>query len=149
MRRACLIVTLYCSFLPPSFATPLLLPPTTSLSPLKKTPMNKTRVAKNDAYSWRQSTTADRKPRYGADRSDLFEVRRAPGTRVQRRAEAYKEALLHQFRLDKLPFGGKGGKVYAISYRFLLHCCITYFTKKNCYMDIEMSPLYLGVVRTE
>jgi len=39
-------------------------------------------------------------------------VRRAPGTRVQRRAEAYEEALLHQFRVHKLPPGGRGEKVY-------------------------------------
>lgn len=70
--------------------------------------------------SRRQSTTADRKPRYGADRSDLFEVRRAPGARVQRRAETYEEALLHQFRLHKLPFGGRGEEIYVKSARALI-----------------------------
>lgn len=123
---------------------------TTSLSPLKKTPMNKKRVAKNDAYSWRQSTTADRKPRYGADRSDLFEVRCTPGTRVQRRAETYEEALLHQFRLDKLPSGGRGEKVYAISYHLFSSTLSRYiFTKEIVIETLKCLRCILGVVKTE
>lgn len=103
----------------------------------------KPRAAKTGAYSWRQSTTADRKPRYGADRGDLFQVQRTPGTCVQRRAEAYEEALLHQFRLDKLPFGGRGEKVYGISCCFFfLHCGITYL-RGNCCTNIEMSPFFI------
>lgn len=87
---------------------------TTSLSSLKKTNTaeNMRDASLNDANSRRQSTTADRKPRYGADRGDLFKVRRTPGTRVQRRAETYEKALLHQFCLHKLPSGGGGEEVY-------------------------------------
>lgn len=68
-------------------------------------------------HSWWKSTTADRKPRYGADRSDLFEVRLAFGTRVQRRPEADAEALLHQLSVHYLPSsrGGEGDSIMKLA----------------------------------